>query len=456
MNKPVILIAMENRTLRQQVKGLLLHQGDEIIELIDAGEILQTVQNRMPDLLVLETSQRDGQDTLELAGQIRRWDRRFPIIFVATQGSEALAVAALRIGVKDYFKQPLLPDRFVAAVDRCLRERRSRDGSAHDESPHSIAGQSLIGDSPVMRKLKIFLQKAAAMDSHVLITGETGSGKELAAQYIHQQSARRSKSLVSINCAALPDSLLESELFGYERGAFTGAHASYGGKLKLAERGTVFLDEIGDMSPCAQAKILRVIENKEVYPLGGRKSTSLDIRIIAATNQDMEQLIAKNEFRKDLFYRLNIVRIHLPPLREHMEDIPLLINHYLQELNARFGQEVKGVTREALDLLLHHDWPGNVRELKNLFEAIFIDPPYGKIGRAQLPESICDQRAAELLRPTECERLLNALLATNWNKSKAAEKLHWSRMTLYRKMAKYHIQESKSAKPQDRSFKQKV
>src|SRR5215813_1705252 len=299
---------------------------------------------------------------------------------------------------------------------------------------------SLVGSSLAIWKVKTYLRKVAQTDSHVLITGETGTGKELAAQYIHHHSARRAKPLVTINCAALPDGLLESELFGYERGAFTGATSSYFGKLKLADGGTVLFDEIGDMSPYAQAKILRVIETREVYPLGGRRSVPLDIRIIAATNRDLDQRMASNEFRQDLYFRLNVARVRLPPLRERKDDIQLLIDHYEEKFAGQFGRGIEGFRDEAMERLLSHDWPGNIRELMNLIERIFIDPPGEEIGIADLPQTM---RGALLPRqdtvPPERELLLYTLSQTNWNKSKAAERLHWSRMTLYRKIAKYQI-----------------
>src|SRR5215813_11497791 len=247
---------------------------------------------------------------------------------------------------------------------------------------------SLVGSSLAIWKVKTYLRKVAQTDSHVLITGETGTGKELAAQYIHHHSARSAKPLVTINCAALPDGLLESELFGYERGAFTGATSSYAGKLKLADGGTVLFDEIGDMSPYAQAKILRVIETKEVYPLGGRRSVPLDIRIMAATNRDLDRRMASNEFRQDLYFRLNVARVHLPRLGERKEDIPLLTNHYVQKFSAQLGRAIEGFSDEAMERLLSYDWPGNIRELMNLIERIFIDPPQGKIEVADLPESM--------------------------------------------------------------------
>jgi transcriptional regulator with PAS, ATPase and Fis domain len=302
---------------------------------------------------------------------------------------------------------------------------------------------AIIGNSLAIWKLKTYLRKVATTDSHVLITGETGTGKDLAAQYIHCQSTRRANPLITINCAALPDGLLESELFGYERGSFTGAVSNYPGKLKLADGGTVVFDEIGEMSPYAQAKILRVLESKEVNPLGGRRSVPIDIRIIATTNRDLDHEISTNGFRQDLYFRLNVARINLLPLRERKEDIPLLIDYFIQSFRAQFGREIEGFTDAAMELLKSHSWPGNVRELMNLIESIFIDPPAEKIDVADLSESMQSRRSARSdAAPQERELLLYTLSQTNWNKSKAAQRLHWSRMTLYRKIAKYHIEES--------------
>ena len=307
------------------------------------------------------------------------------------------------------------------------------------------AKTTIVGNSLEIWKLKTYLRKVAATDSHVLITGETGTGKELAAQYIHEHSARRTKSLLSINCAALPEGLLESELFGYVRGAFTGAVSSYAGKLKSADGGTILFDEIGEMSPYAQAKLLRVIESKEVYPLGGRHSVPVNIRIIAATNRDLDQEIARKGFRQDLYFRLNVARVKLPSLRERKEDIPLLVDYFAQRFGEQFGRKLDGFTDAALNLLKANNWPGNVRELMNLIERIFIDPPPQRVDVVDLPESLYANPSSHPdAAPRERELLLYTLSQTNWNKSQAAERLHWSRMTLYRKLAKYHIQESSS------------
>jgi transcriptional regulator with PAS, ATPase and Fis domain len=242
----------------------------------------------------------------------------------------------------------------------------------------------------------------------------------------------------------LPDGLFESEIFGYDRGAFTGAVSCYPGKLKLADGGTVLLDEIGDMSSYGQAKILRVLETKEVYPLGGRRSVPVDVRIIAATNRQLERQMTRNEFREDLYFRLNVARIDLPPLRARTDDIPLLLDYFAEKFSSRSGREILGFTDKALEVLQRYDWPGNVRELMNLIERIFIDPPAGKIDIPDLPECMRSPLLSSRdAAPEERELLLYTLSQTNWNKTQAAERLRWSRMTLYRKIAKYHIDETK-------------
>jgi transcriptional regulator with PAS, ATPase and Fis domain len=295
----------------------------------------------------------------------------------------------------------------------------------------------IVGESEPMRRIKGFLPKAGATESTVLICGETGSGKELVAEAVHRLSARRERPLVFINCAALPDGLLESELFGYERGAFTGAYSRSDGLLQRAQGGTVVLDEIGDMTLPMQAKLLRVLETKHVQRLGARVPDRVDVRFLAATNQKLEELVNENRFRRDLYYRLNVVRVDVPPLRERREDVALLVPHLLNLLlPARARPRVDA---QAIEALMQYDWPGNVRELRNVLERICVDPP-GVIGIDHLPPAMLIARAAA--EPSvlgERERLLSALLATNWNKTQAAAQMHWSRMTLYRKLHKYDI-----------------
>jgi DNA-binding NtrC family response regulator len=360
------------------------------------------------------------------------------IVLVAASGSEALAVAALRAGVRDYFSEPYDGGAVVASI-----RRLTASGVRSGRSDRGHAAPVLVGSSRIER----YLAQVAERDVTVLITGETGTGKELAAGMIHARSRRGKHRLVPVNCAAIPESLVESELFGHEPGAFTGAAGARPGLLQLADRGTLFLDEVGDLGLVAQAKVLRAIEAREVYRVGGKQPIPLDLRIIAATNIDLERAVDEGRFRKDLFYRLNVARVHLPPLRERRADIGSLVEHYLDELNRSCGTDVAGFSDEALAALQAYDWPGNIRELKNLLEAIFVSPPVGRVQLSDLPAPFVRRlEALRRLPDADRHRLVDALTAANWNKSQAAEMLNWSRMTLYRKMAKYSV---RSLQPND-------
>ncbi len=294
-----------------------------------------------------------------------------------------------------------------------------------------------------MQAIQAYISKVAATDSHVLITGETGTGKELVATQIHQRSRRWQQPFLCLNCPAIPDSLFESELFGYERGAFTGAVTSNRGAFERAEGGTIFLDEIGDMPLSVQAKLLRVLEEKAVHRLGGQRRIPLNLRIIAATNQDLEQLVAVKQFRSDLYFRLHVASIYLPPLRDRKQDLWPLCDHYIQQWNQERGLEVEGFTDDVFEALLRYEWPGNVRELRNLIEAIFIYCESRAIAFMDLPEPFRRRLGdAGGLPLAERDLLLAALVSTHWNKSQAAQQLHWSRMTVYRKLKQYQLTSS--------------
>ncbi|MCZ6654246.1 MAG: sigma 54-interacting transcriptional regulator [Planctomycetota bacterium] len=292
--------------------------------------------------------------------------------------------------MRDYLKHPVGSKEFVLAVERCMQS--SDDGSPRcgvEAKPAQNGERSrLIGCSQPMVELREQIENAARCSSTVLITGETGTGKQLVAESVHQQSVRRSRPLVSINCAVIPDSLLESELFGFEKGAFTGAHERREGKLRQAHGGTILLDEIGDMSLSAQAKLLGFLEDRRVCCLGGSSAVLTDVRVVAATNQDLEEAVLRQAFRRDLFYRLNVVRIRIPPLRERREDLPLLIDHLLQEFSKKFGRTVRAFGSDSTDLVMRHDWPGNVRELRNLIEAVFVNRPPAVVTAADLPRHV--------------------------------------------------------------------
>ena len=444
MKKVTVLIVERDGTSSRKVRTSLLAHGYELIESRDRAGVYQSIQTRKPDLVIVAFRQNEGGEEFELTNQIRKLDRRLPIIWTTTNQanpSNDLILTALRSGVKDYLNEPFSTDELIQSIHRCLYSCLSRKAPATQSQPNSlIEERRMLGDGVAMRQTKSLIARVAATDSNALITGETGTGKELVAELIHMNSTRRRKPMISINCAAIPDSLLESELFGYERGAFTGADSASEGKLRLAEGGTVFFDEIGDMSTYSQAKILRAIESREVHRLGGKKSISLNIRVIAATNQDLEAKVADGTFRKDLYYRLSVARIHLPPLRNRKEDIPVLLEHYVRELNVTFRRDVEGFTEEALEYLLRYDWPGNIRELRNVLEAIFINTSSRRISFQDFPEQFQNKfQGAGNKTPSELDSLLSALFAANWNKSLAAQKLKWSRMTLYRKMAKYRL-----------------
>jgi DNA-binding NtrC family response regulator len=364
--------------------------------------------------------------------EVRATGQTVPLVLIVPHHAPDMAANAHQLGWSGYVRRPLVSADLAGAIRGCL-----------ESSPAVVeaeADRRLIGHSPAIRELKSQIRAIAATDCNVLITGETGAGKELVAELVHRNSARREYPLVSVNCAAIPDSLWESELFGYEKGAFTGADCRKPGTLEAGNGGTVFLDEIGEMSRPAQAKMLRVIEGRRVVRLGGTGPVGLNIRMVAATNCNVEDMVESGHFRPDLYFRLSVARIHIPPLRERREDVPELVHHYLQEFNARFGREVQGLSEETNRLVCNHDWPGNVRELRNIIEASFVHLPFARMRYLELPEEYRSRlAAAEKRHLDDAERLQSTLAANNWNISKTATALHWSRVTLYRKMAKYSL-----------------
>ena len=302
----------------------------------------------------------------------------------------------------------------------------------------------LYGSSPVMLELKSYLAKVACSDATVLVTGETGTGKERVANAVHQLGPRKSAPFIAVNCAAIPEALLESELFGHRRGAFTGATSDFPGRFAEADHGTLFLDEIGELSQAGQIKLLRVLEEREVVPVGSTQRRKIDVRLVAATNAELEEMVARRSFRADLYYRLNVVRIEMPPLRERPEDIGPIIEHFIAQQNRRLTLRVGRPDQELMQHLHRYDWPGNVRELRNMVEALFVDPPQDKaVHLSDLPPNF-RRLFHEAERPGVDERakLVTVLRDTNWNKMAAAREMNWSRMTLYRKLVKYDLHKS--------------
>jgi DNA-binding NtrC family response regulator len=436
-NRPVIAVIEREGATRALLSLLLTSHRFDVLLAGDVNAFLALRGGRDADAVVLGPSNIESDGRLDSARRLRQILPGTPMVLVPAESSEDLAITALRAGINEYVKDLSCPEDVILCVERCIAAGKGSPGEARE-----LNGiDRMIGQSAAIREIKRRLAMVAPTESNVLITGETGTGKELIAESLHQNGPRRNKPFIAINCAAIPDALFESELFGYERGAFTGAHQSKDGRLKAADGGTVFLDEIGDMSSYSQSKMLRMIESREVQRIGSHHGSKVDIRIIAATNRNLEKLVADNGFRNDLYFRLAVTSIHLPPLRERKEDLPPLLDYYLHHFNRSSGRSVPALSEQAMDCLLAYDWPGNIRELKNLVEAIFVELPQGEVTVADLPRQFQRRCACmDAVSQEEQDRLVGALLATNWNKSKAASRLRWSRMTLYRKMARYNIQ----------------
>jgi DNA-binding NtrC family response regulator len=434
MHVPVVLLVESSPVAVFEWNHLFSGHRVKVLRSPSKAELLDTLNRLAAGILVLETD----EDLLGWAQSVRSISRSLPVVAYMATSSEERAITALRIGVNDYVRQSSAPEELVRAVSRWA-------SASTDPVEHGLArGRPIVGQSAFAGDLRVRIAKAAAHESNVLISGETGTGKELVAEAIHENGQRRQHPMVCVNCAAIPESLVESELFGHERGAFTGAAAASQGKLQCAEGGTIFFDEIGDMSLAAQAKILRVIESKQYQRLGGKLNVPFNARIVAATNQNVERFVEEEKFRKDLYFRLNVFRIHLAPIRERPEDIPPLVSHFVSLLNHSFGQVVEGFTDEVRDRLMQYTWPGNVREIRNIMEAVFMDAPPPIIGYCDLPKAFRSHlENSTVVTLPERSRMLAALQSTHWNVTRAAEQLHCSRMTFYRKMAKHHIASEK-------------
>jgi DNA-binding NtrC family response regulator len=435
---------------------LLSARGHDVVVARTLPALMRSLNGSRPELLVLSTRFGEPRTPLGTLCDLTRGDSAPTIVIETPLLSTELVLQAFRCGAADVCQESCSDTEFLASVTRGLAWRRSRQ-SAPTRSTTSTdeigltAGRLLSGTSRAIAEVRAYTTKLAAVDTNVLITGETGVGKELVARLLHERSPRARKAFVSLNCAAIPDTLLESELFGYERGAFTDATSPRPGHLQQAHGGTLLFD----MSLLAQAKVLRAIETREVTPLGGRAAVPVDIRVIAATNQDLERMTVEGRFRADLYYRLGVAHVRLPALRDRLDDLEPLIACFLTEFNRKYHRALAGFTPEALQCLRGYPWPGNVRELRNLVELAVINverdlvhtddlPPHLRARHAYGRDSLMGMTAmtdtdTDTLSPDDRTRLMSALKATKWNKSRAARDLCWSRMTLYRKLAKYQL-----------------
>jgi two-component system nitrogen regulation response regulator NtrX len=384
----------------------------------------------------------DDMDGLEVLKEIRRMPHGPEVVMISGHADINMAVTATRLGAYDFLEKPFSSDRVLLSVKNALeRQELSREVARwrkEDEEKYRI-----IGESKAIKELLEFVKKIAPTNSSVLITGESGTGKELFARLIHRESRRADGPFVMVNSAAIPRELVESELFGYERGAFTGAYTSGPGKFELADSGTIFLDEIGDMPLTTQSKLLRVLQDGECVRIGGRWPKKLDIRVIVATNKDLVEEIKAGRFREDLYYRLNVIPLHIPPLRERIEDIPLLIDYYMRKVCKESGKRPKEISREALAVLIGYPWRGNVRELKNIVERLVAVVEGERIALSDIPFEITsgvpqENKGYKDLRSArfdfEREYIKRILLANAWNITEAAKVLGLERSSLHRKM----------------------
>jgi DNA-binding NtrC family response regulator len=446
-----ILIVEDEENARAGYEALLRKWGYDVLGVSSAEEALARFAEFRPAALIADV-ELPGMNGLDLLRRLGDELTEVPAIIITGKGSEERAVAAIEAGAFWYIEKPLNAPVLRALLDRALGRARDRRAVASLTQQLRAAGRlgELVGNSRAMQEVMLVVEMAAPSTASVLITGETGSGKEIVARTLHRLSPRATKPFVAINCSAIPETLMESEIFGHEKGAFTGALERRQGCFELADGGTLLLDEIGEMPLPTQAKLLRVLEDRRVRRLGSKTEKPVDVRVLAATNKDPQFVVQKGQLRQDLYYRLNVFHIHLPPLREHKEDLPLLVEHLLRETNAKHGRSVRGVSPEVMELFRSYHWPGNIRELRNVIERSVIVCDREIIGRHHLPadfgralgsvqESLSHIRFPIGTTVDAAERALieQTLAATGNNKTRAAELLGISLKTLHNKLKEY-------------------
>ncbi len=443
------LIVDDEKNTREGLKWALEREGLEIHTAADGEEALAFVRERHTDLVITDLKM-PRMDGMELFHHLREEHPEVDVIILTGHGAVESAVEAMKGGALNYLIKPVNIEELRLQVERSLEQRRLREENERlrAEVDSRYGFEQIIGRSAAMMDIFQKVRQVAPTRASVLIEGETGSGKELIARAIHYQSPRRRKPFVAVNCGALAQTLLESELFGHEKGAFTSAIRAKPGRFEMAHQGTIFLDEISETSPEFQVKLLRVLQEQEFERVGGVKSVKVDIRVIAATNRNLEEETRAGRFREDLFWRLNVVKIHVPPLRERPEDIPLLIEHFLQVFNKEHGKQVV-ISPRAMALLTNYSWPGNVRQLRATVERLVILAQGREIAPRQLPEEIHREaepsqvlkiRIGTSLRDAEKDLIRATLAANNGNKALVARLLGLGRKTLYRKLEEYGIE----------------
>jgi len=452
--KPLVLVVDDDTGHLSTLKTIIKSWG-YLVEGVDDGEIaVEKVKEKAFDLIIMDVRM-TIMGGIEALSNIKGHNPSIPVLIMTAYSSVESAVDAMKAGAYDYLTKPLDFDELKLVIERAMEHTHLKsENELLKEMLHSGAIYSnIIGTSPPMKKLMEMVTMIAPSEATALITGESGTGKELIARAIHEKSNRKKGQLVSINCAAIPESLLESELFGHEKGAFTGADKRREGRFMQADKGTIFLDEVGEMPMAMQAKLLRVVQEREIQRVGGDKTITVNVRVIAATNQNLSDLVSSGKFREDLYYRLNVVSMNIPPLRERIEDIPLLAHHFLNIYSDKNKKTIKGFTPIVMDMLLKYNWPGNVREMENAIERAVILSLDEYINEKVLPMTIAEFNGKEErenrfllssdesqpLEEIEKEMILSTLKAVEGNKSETARKLGINRRTLYNKLQKYGL-----------------
>ncbi len=452
-----IIVVEDKESMAEMLKETLESEGYGVISARDGVEGIRHLKEGKVDLVLtdLKLPKKGGIDILKAS---REENQLIPVIVMTAYGSVETAVAAMKEGAFDFITKPFDTDHLLMLIKRAIETQRLHTENIllKEEFASKLGFPRIIGKSEKIANVAQMVQKVATMKTTVLLLGESGTGKELFARAVHYLSHRRDYPFVPINCAAIPRDLLESELFGHEKGSFTGADAKKLGKFELADKGTIFLDEVGDMDLTIQSKLLRAIEEGEIERVGAVKAIRVDVRIVAASNKDIEKAVEDRKFREDLYYRLNVFPIRIPPLRERREDIPLLVEYFLNKYCLEIKTSIKGVSKEALDMLMNYHWKGNVRELENAIERAVIlcdgdtiTPEHFVLNRQSVFESAkrslpvkgtLEDVAKEALRIAETQRIVDVLKETRGNKSKAAEVLHVSYKTLLTKIKEYGIE----------------
>ena len=452
MTTAPILIVDDDASQRRLIEFWLQEDGYRTVTAEDGKTGLRAFEQRAPALVITDVRM-PGMSGLDLLGKIKGDNPDIPFILITAFATVDDAVEALKLGATDYILKPLKADEVKLSVRRTLEQRDLVDENRRlrEFAGDSFRFESILAQSRRMRSILEIAAQVARRDSTVLLTGESGTGKELLAKAIHQTSLRANKPFVTVNCGALPENLAESELFGHRKGSFTGAIADRAGKFESANEGTIFLDEVGELSLPLQVKLLRVIQEREIDKVGNAHSIKVNVRILAATNRNLKNLVEDGQFREDLYYRLSVVTIDVPPLRERQEDIPLLAQHFVKQFSDRYAIPGLSIAEEAIEKLGQYNWPGNVRELQNVIERVTVLARSNKIGIDELPPEVRSSasRIASIslklpeegidLEQIEKEILLQALEKNSWNQSQAARYLNISRKTLIYRMEKFAL-----------------